>query len=436
MSAGVSRSSRGSNAAAGFLCAAGLLIAACSGGGDDGAAAESTVAPPSTDAPSTTQAVDTSAPTTAPPPAITTDRAYYVLNPGNYGGLPVTDDSLDQLPLYDGLTPLRDDVTEADLDRFYLPENFEPVGATTEEPTGRPGTTIEYDEYGVAHVTGETREDLAFGAGWVTGRDRDLLIDLGRGPARAAVADVPGLDAFQLVLSGQQFVPSAATEQLVTDQVQAIRDAYGDEGEQILADAAAYADGLNAYWASAGLDREPATVNDVIATTAFIGSIFGAGGGAEAYNAEFLSILQARLGDAEGRSVWDDVMRTDDPEAPTSIEDRFDYGVMTGGEVTGSVMIDEGSIVATDPAAPSGDAPAEPAAQGIRRVDAADSPPGIKASNWLIVSPEQSVNDTTMAVMGPQLGYYYPEIVMQIHLSGPGIEAQGAAVPGLAMYLL
>jgi hypothetical protein len=38
--------------------------------------------------------------------------------------------------------------------------------------------------------------------------------------------------------------------------------------------------------------------------------------------------------------------------------------------------------------------------------------------------------------MGPQLGYYYPEIVMQIHLSGPGIEAQGAAVPGLGMYLL
>ena len=36
--------------------------------------------------------------------------------------------------------------------------------------------------------------------------------------------------------------------------------------------------------------------------------------------------------------------------------------------------------------------------------------------------------------MGPQLGYYYPEIVQQIHLNGPGIEAQGAAVPGLAMY--
>jgi acyl-homoserine lactone acylase PvdQ len=41
-----------------------------------------------------------------------------------------------------------------------------------------------------------------------------------------------------------------------------------------------------------------------------------------------------------------------------------------------------------------------------------------------------------MAVMGPQLGYFYPEIVEQIHLSGAGIEAQGIAVPGLAMYLL
>ena len=38
--------------------------------------------------------------------------------------------------------------------------------------------------------------------------------------------------------------------------------------------------------------------------------------------------------------------------------------------------------------------------------------------------------------MGPQLGYYYPEIVQQIHLTGPGIEAQGVAVPGAAMYIL
>ena len=98
----------------------------------------------------------------APPPV---ERSRYILPPGNYGGLPTTANSLDQLPLYDALTPLRGHVTDADIDRYYLPENFAPVGATHEEPTGRPGTTILYDAYGVPHITGKTRADLAFGAG-------------------------------------------------------------------------------------------------------------------------------------------------------------------------------------------------------------------------------------------------------------------------------
>ncbi|MEZ5165461.1 MAG: penicillin acylase family protein [Acidimicrobiales bacterium] len=82
-------------------------------------------------------------------------------------------------------------MTDADIEKYYLPEDFTPIGETTVEETGRPGTTIVYDEYGIAHVTGVTRADLAFGAGWVTARDRRLLIDVGRGPARAAVADIP-----------------------------------------------------------------------------------------------------------------------------------------------------------------------------------------------------------------------------------------------------
>ena len=64
------------------------------------------------------------------------------------------------------------------------------------------------------------------------------------------------------------------------------------------------------------------------------------------------------------------------------------------------------------------------------------APPGKQASNFLVVDPRRSKAHNTLAVMGPQLGYYYPEIVQQIHLSGPGIEAQGAAVPGMAMYIL
>ena len=373
------------------------------------------------------------------PPTPMEDRAYYILPPGNYGGLETTENSLDQLPLYDGLTPLRGNVTDADIERLFLPEDFQPIGETTEEPTGRQGTTILYDEFGVAHITGETREDLAFGAGWVTIRDRSLLLNLGRGPARVAVADVPGINAFGLVTSGQTFVPSAATEQLVTDQVDLIIETYGEEGQQIIDEAQAYVDGVNAYEAANGSDNPlPWTVNDVIATTAFIGSIFGAGGGSEASNAEFLSTLINGLGDGQGQLAWDDAMLFEDPEAPTTITTRFEYGTMTGGDVTGSVVIDEDSIVSLNPVqstpAPAAAAATDGAPQGF--FPAAGTPPSRQASNFLIVDSPQTVNGANLAVMGPQLGYYYPEIVMQLHLSAPGIEAQGVGVPGLALYLL
>ncbi|HEX2575407.1 MAG TPA: penicillin acylase family protein [Aquihabitans sp.] len=378
------------------------------------------------------------------------DRAYYVLPPGNYGGLPPTDESRDQLPLYDALTPLRGNVTDADIEANFLPEDFEPVGPTRVEPTGRPGTTITYDSYGVAHVEGVTRADLAFGAGWVTARDRGLLLQLGQGPARAAVADVPGINAFSLVTSGQTFVPSAQAEQLVTDQVDLLIETYGDKGREIVADAQAMADGVNAYRRANGVALPPVGVNDVIATTAFIGSIFGAGGGAEATNAELLDKLQNALGKDRGRDAWDDAMLFQDPEAPTTTRRGFPYGPFTGGGRKGSVIIDEGSIVSLDPRQPATGAPAAtqtatataaaPAGAGEASAEptfpAAGAVPGRQASNFLMVSPRRSATGNSLAVMGPQLGYYYPEIVQQIHLSGPGIEAQGVAVPGAAMYLL
>jgi acyl-homoserine lactone acylase PvdQ len=358
------------------------------------------------------------------------DVARYILPPGNYGGLPTTDESLDQLAMYDALTPLRGNVTDADIERLFLPEDFQPIGETQEIDTGRPGLRLVYDEFGVAHVYGETREDVAFGAGWVTARDRMLLLLLGRGPARAAVADIPGIDAFSLVTSGQTFVPSAAAEALVSRQVDLLVETYGDKGRQIIADAQAEADGINAYARANNIDIEPATVNDVIAVTAFIGSIFGAGGGGEARNADLLARLQDGLGVERGRQAWDDAMLFDDPEAPTTLAKRFNYGPLTGGPVRGSVVIDAGSIEPLDPR----QAPA-PAADPVM-VDAAAAPPARQASNFLMVEPDRSASGNPLAVMGPQLGYFYPEIVQQVHLSGPGIEAQGVAVPGMAMYVL
>ena len=37
--------------------------------------------------------------------------------------------------------------------------------------------------------------------------------------------------------------------------------------------------------------------------------------------------------------------------------------------------------------------------------------------------------------MGPQVGYYVPQILMEEDLHGPGIDARGAAFPGVNLYV-
>ncbi len=109
-------------------------------------------------------------------------------------------------------------------------------------------------------------------------------------------------------------------------------------------------------------------------------------------------------------------MLADDPEAPTTINRRFNYPVFTGGSVKGSVVIDPGSVQSIDPTVPPAQAEA--------------APPRRQASNFLVTAPWRSASGDSQAVMGPQLGYYYPEIVQQEDLHGPGINAQGVGVPG------
>src|SRR4051812_4447424 len=314
--------------------------------------------------------------------------------------------------MYDQLTPLRGGVTLADLTRLFKREDFRPIGRTRTIKTGRPGLRFVRDAYGVPHLRGRTKRDAYFGLGWAAVEDRNLLLTLGRGPARAAVADIPGINAFSLVTSGRSFTPSAQSEALVTKQQGLIRRTYGKKGREILGDLDAYVAGANAYRKAHGLGGTPFTRNDAIATIAFIGSIFGAGGGAEVANADFLARLRGRLGATQGDEAFDDLMLAHDPETRTTTGAAFPYGHAGGAPTKGSPVIDAGSN------------------------QTAPTTPNRQASNWLLVDPKRSSSRDALAVMGPQLGYYYPEIVYEAKIAAPGLKAQGAFVPGGGPYML
>jgi acyl-homoserine lactone acylase PvdQ len=341
--------------------------------------------------------------------------AFQILAPGEEGGLPPNEFSTDQGVLYNKLTPLRGHVTTRDLEKDYLSEKFTEPGQEGEtlEFTPRPGLEIWRDKYDIPHIFGATRADVMYGAGWVAGQDRGLLLRLGLGPAYASALGIPGINPFELLLSGRSFKPSEQAIKFVEEQKKVLIEA-GPEGEQVLEDLEDFVEGGNAYEETLPeIDRLPhATLADAIAGFSFIGSIFGNGGGEEVTDSNFLAELEHKLGTSEGEKVYRDLRESNDPEAPVTTTTPFPYDKEPTGPEPGALVIDPGSMS-------SSAIKAAQALQASRR----------HASNFLVVGANNTKSGHPLAVMGPQLGYFYPEIVMQAQLSGPGIEAEGIMAP-------
>jgi acyl-homoserine lactone acylase PvdQ len=340
--------------------------------------------------------------------------AFQILAPGEEGNLPTNEFSTDQGKLYNALTPLGGHVSTKAIERDYLSEKFGVVGPVIRtEKTGRAGLEILRDSHDIPHIFGKTRADVMFGSGWVAAEDRGLLLRLGLGPAYAAADGIPGISPFQLLLSARGFTPSAQSIEFVNEQQKVLLE-QGAEGEQVLHDLENWVKGVNAFEKTLPpFARIPtATVGDAIAGFSLIGSIFGNGGGNEVTNSGFLARLQAKLGAKPGTNVFRDLREVNDPEAATTISTAFPYDQQPTGPTPGAAVIDPGSMSSSAVAAST-------ASRESKR----------QASNFLLVGGANTRSGHPMAVMGPQLGYFYPEIVMQADLHGPGVDAEGIVAP-------
>jgi acyl-homoserine lactone acylase PvdQ len=351
------------------------------------------------------------APLEAAPKVDYASAAWTILPPGENGSLAFDRNTTDQAKLYDALTPLFGGVTARDIRRYFKPARLGlSPGEALKRERPRPGLTIVRDRFGVAHVSGKTQADVAYGAGWVTAADRGLLLQLIRGPARAAALDVPGLDPIALALSGKSFVPSAEAEAFLANQLDAVRS-QGAIGRKVLTLINAYAAGVNGYYRSKGIPATPFTANDVVASAALIAARFGTNGGQEAQNAMFLDALEERLGAADARRVFADLREANDPDAPVSLPGRFPHQLPSEAS-PGSAVLDHGSFTGAPLEAPA------------------------VASNALLVGAKRSETGHPLFVAGPQVGYFFPEFFAEMELSGAGFAVRGAVFPGIPLVLV
>jgi acyl-homoserine lactone acylase PvdQ len=376
----------------------------------------------------------------------------------------------DQLPLYAGLLHASPTLTREQIPSYFKDATFGvKAGDVASQESPRADVTIERDSsFGVPHIYGSTRGGVMFGAGYAAAADRLFLIDVLRHAARAELSSFAGGAEGNRAMDRTQWMIAPYTEADLQSQIDNAPKLYGAAGERVVEDVQQFVAGINAYIAEALIDpnKMPAEYaalgklpsewkpTDVIAEASLIGGIFGKGGGAEVRSALALEAFEKQFGSAAGRKAWQDFREHNDPEAPTTLAKSFPYETTSPFASTGLAMPDAGSVTFANDGEPlEGAAPLSPGTPGAAETDtpapqpipndgsfganllrqALAGPP--HASNWELVNGKYSTTGHSLAVMGPQVGYYNPEILMEEDLHGPGIDARGAAFPGVNLYV-
>src|SRR3954463_660192 len=355
----------------------------------------------------------------------------------------------DQLPLYADLLYASPNLTHDDVGKYFKDATFgvkpEDVESTI---SPRPGVTIVRDkQFGVPHIYGDTFEDVEFGAGYAGAQDRLFLIDVLRHTGRATLSSFIGGGAGNRAQDQTQWAIAPYTEADLQKQIDLGLQRYGAEGAKVKSGAEAFVAGVNQYinealldptklpaeYAAIGKTPEPFKLTDVIAEASLIGGIFGKGGGAEVKSALLVRALEKRFGVKKGRRAWADFRSKNDPEAPTTIlKKRFPYETARAFSTRGLALPDRGSVTFTPPVPPADAAAAKSAAKTQNTIGAQISRAlDGHASNWLLLPKRASKTGHPLAVIGPQVGYYVPEILMEEELHGPGFDARGASFPGV-----
>lgn len=355
----------------------------------------------------------------------------------------------DQQPLYENLVYGSPGLTEDQIPGFYKDATFGVAPGKVEstiEP--KPGVTIQRDsEFGVPHIYGDTRADTMYGAGYAGAQDRLFLMDVLRHTGRSELASFLGGSNAGADASQWGFAPYTEAD-LEKQLVQAPQN-YGAAGQQAVEDVQSYVAGINQYIEEAEKDNskkpgeytllgrkiEPFKSTDVIAIASLVGGIFGRGGGNELNSALTMQAFVKRMGVKAGRRAWLGFRSKNDPEAPTTIARRFPYETQSAFSKRGLALPDPGSVTFTKTATSS---TGSGTPEGIGSIGAqlkkAIEEAG-HASNWELVSAKHSTNGHPIAVMGPQVGYYIPQILMEEDLHGPGIDARGAAFAGVNLFV-
>ncbi|MCW2605876.1 MAG: Penicillin acylase [Frankiales bacterium] len=341
-------------------------------------------------------------------------------------------------------------IAGSDPTKLYKDASFLPESAGGALTSPREGVRILRDEtYEVPRIYGDTRADTMFGAGYAVAQDRLFFMDVLRRTAEGRLSGLLGPDAAAGDSAALGTLDLSPEE--LTSEVRDLPRVHGAEGARALQDLEDYVDGVNAYidaasrdprllpgeYPALGATPEEWTLADTAATGYLLIGQFTAFGGGETQQSMILAALQKKLGAAKGAQVYADLRRAEDPETTYTTPQRFPSDDPGPVDPRARAVVDPGSYALRDAVAGS-ESSSSSAALPAWAKSLATEGLGLErhASNAVLVAAKHSASGKPLAVTGPQVGYYSPQILVEQELHAPGVHVRGMNFPGAGPYPL
>jgi acyl-homoserine lactone acylase PvdQ len=390
-------------------------------------------------------------------------KVLSILPPGEHGLYNAADIALwevngtrptgadDQLDKYTGLLYHSAGLTDAQLPNYYDDESFGiPAGQVTrtETPSTSVPVVVYRDTHDVPHVYAKDRVSLAYGAGYAAAEDRLFLMDVLRHYGAGNLSAFLGPSCADEQMDHDSLLLGGYTQAQKQAQLDALPTQYGVLGGELENMVTSYVGGINAYIAAT--QTNPALLpadyaaavgppqtwqpTDIIDIATLVGGIFGRGGGNETANAALLRYLQAQLGAANAQTVFTDFKQQNDGDAPTTTAKPFPYEKAGTVDPAKVALVDSNQLSGGPTDTTPDCSLTAPSAPGLTILEGLLSLPQ-EMSNALLVDGAHSVDGHPIAVMGPQVSYYTPQILMEEDLHAPDFDAEGTAFPGTNFFV-
>ncbi len=280
-------------------------------------------------------------------------------------------------------------------------------------------------EYGVPHIFADSKEGLAFGAGYAIAQDRLWQSDVFRRQATGRMAEL-GLATIDYDYWNRL---SGYSKQENTELLKELTSPYKEMLE-------AYTEGMNLYISEAladpinkmpfeylerGISPELWTEEDSLAIGQMMVRRWGEGGGNELLFAAVLTTLIDINGVLKGWKIFNDVCPQIDPGSDTTLNwsGEFNQPIISRfPPYVPNVVIESADKI-----------------ESFKQLDKNISESlGLLyhfGSNGWVVTPSKSATGNTLLLGGPQMGHSIPQIVVELGMHGAGINATGMTFPGV-----